>query len=143
MDKLEKLYKYLPKDKIDWDLILNTLLLPFKDDLRNTPQEAKWHGEGDVLTHTIMVCEELIKLDGLLIEVVGTWLWISGETFKHKSIFNKYKMRWNKMRKLWQYDSTGEYKRTKNKRSDEEIKSYFGSEVIADNRNKRTDRRNV
>ena len=82
--------------------------------------------------------EELIKLDGLLIEVVGTWLWISGETFKHKSIFNKYKMRWNKMRKLWQYDSTGEYKRTKNKRSDEEIKSYFGSEVIADNRNKRS-----
>ena len=63
MDKLEKLYKYLPKDKIDWDLILNELLLPFKDDLRNTPQEAKWHGEGDVLTHTIMVCEELIKLD--------------------------------------------------------------------------------
>ena len=42
------------------------------------------------------------------------------------------------MRKLWQYDSTGEYKRTKNKRSDEEIKSYFGSEVIVDNRNKRS-----
>ena len=95
--------------------------------------EQKEHSE-----EFIKVVEELIKLDGLLIEVVGTWLWISGDTFKHKSIFNKYKMKWNKMRKLWQYDSTGEYKRTKNKRSDEEIKNYFGSEVIADNRNKRS-----
>ncbi len=62
MDKIQNLYKYLPKDKIDWDLIFNELLLPFKDSLKETPQEEKWHGEGDVLTHTIMVCEELIKL---------------------------------------------------------------------------------
>ena len=46
--------------------------------------EQKEHSE-----EFIKVVEELIKLDGLLIEVVGTWLWISGDTFKHKSIFNK------------------------------------------------------
>ncbi len=57
------LYKYLPKDNIDWELILNSLLLPFASELKNTIQEAKWHLEGDVLTHTKMVCEELIKLD--------------------------------------------------------------------------------
>ena len=57
-----KLYKYLPTDSINWDLIETELLLPFVLDMKNTMQEAKWHGEGDVWTHTKMVCEELIKL---------------------------------------------------------------------------------
>lgn len=60
---IKKLLKYLPSDKIDWNLIENELLHPFVSEMKNTPQEAKWHGEGDVWTHTKMVCEELIKLD--------------------------------------------------------------------------------
>lgn len=59
--KIKYLYKYLPTDKIDWDTIEKELLLPFISDLKNTNQEAKWHGEGDVWTHTKMVCEALIK----------------------------------------------------------------------------------
>ena len=62
MNKIIELYKYLPSDNIDWELIFSSLLLPFKEELNNTLQEAKWHGEGNVLKHTMMVCEELIKL---------------------------------------------------------------------------------
>lgn len=60
---MEAMYKYLPDNKINWDLILNELLMPFKDSLEKTNQEMKWHGEGNVLIHTKMVCEALIKLD--------------------------------------------------------------------------------
>lgn len=38
------------------------LLRPFADKLRNTRQNPKWHGEDDVLTHTDMVVEELLRL---------------------------------------------------------------------------------
>ena len=40
---------------------------PLKDLLTRmsrTPQDPAWHGEGDVLTHTRMVCEALSRLDG-------------------------------------------------------------------------------
>ena len=60
---INKLYKYLPEKEINWNLIENELLLPFVTSMKETPQEEKWHGEGDVWTHTKMVCEELIKLD--------------------------------------------------------------------------------
>ena len=60
---IEKLYKYLPINNIDWNLIENELLHPFVKNMKETMQEAKWHGEGDVWTHTKMVCEELIKLN--------------------------------------------------------------------------------
>ena len=60
---ITKLLEYLPQDSINWDLIEKGLFLPFVSSMKGTPQEFKWHGEGDVWTHTKMVCEELIKLD--------------------------------------------------------------------------------
>ncbi len=63
VDNIEKLYQYLPTEKIDWEKIEKEILHPFADDLAHTPQEPKWHNEGDVLTHTKMVCETLICLD--------------------------------------------------------------------------------
>ncbi len=64
MDIIESLYKYLPdNDSIDWELITKGILNPYYNDMQNTPQEAKWHQEGNVLVHTKMVCEQLIKLN--------------------------------------------------------------------------------
>lgn len=58
------LYKYLPINNIiDWDLIEKEILHPFVDKLRNTEQEYIYHQEGNVLIHTKMVCEALIKLE--------------------------------------------------------------------------------
>ena len=35
------------------------LLSPFSEDMRSTPQQPEWHGEGDVLSHTLMVVKAL------------------------------------------------------------------------------------
>ncbi len=32
-------------------------------EMRSTPQDPVYHGEGDVLTHTLMVCNELIRME--------------------------------------------------------------------------------
>ena len=47
---------------IDWQHIESTLLLPFEDQMRTTPQSSVWHAEGDVLIHTQMVYEALSSL---------------------------------------------------------------------------------
>ena len=60
---MEELYKYLPGEFIDWNLIENGIFKPFIQRLINTNQEPKWHKEGNVYIHTKMVCEELIKLE--------------------------------------------------------------------------------
>lgn len=63
MDKIELLYSYLPNDDIDWELLNKGIFNPFYKDLENTMQEPKWHGEGNVLIHTKMVCDTLINLE--------------------------------------------------------------------------------
>lgn len=58
------LYKYLPNNNIiNWELIENEILKPFVEKLENTQQEYIYHQEGNVLIHTKMVCEALIKLE--------------------------------------------------------------------------------
>lgn len=62
---INKLLELLPKDKIcNFNYIINGILAPFKIELKNTHQELSWHGEDDVLTHTLMVLKELVNLDG-------------------------------------------------------------------------------
>jgi len=45
-----------------WEQIEKGPLQPWIQRMAKTPQESKWHGEGDVWTHTRMVCEELLKI---------------------------------------------------------------------------------
>ena len=43
---------------------MNELIARFSEEMRLTPQPMRWHGEGDVLTHTEMVVAELANVPG-------------------------------------------------------------------------------
>ena len=44
---------------------------------------------------------ELMKLDGLDIELCGSWLWIGGNTKEHKDRLKALGCRWSNNKKLW------------------------------------------
>lgn len=52
-----------PGEKIDWDALYNSELKPEFDRMRRTMQNSDWHGEGDVWTHTQMVCQALVEME--------------------------------------------------------------------------------
>ena len=59
----EALLSSLPKEHVDWTMI-EALFAPYDfDDLARTPQNPVFHAEGDVLTHTKLVCRELQEKD--------------------------------------------------------------------------------
>lgn len=67
MDEWMKLLACLPEEpdfQWRWEEILKTPLAPLFERMQKTPQEKQWHGEGDVWTHTRMVCEALCGLEG-------------------------------------------------------------------------------
>ena len=51
-----------PAWKMDWDGIESAF--EWVQAMRGVPQEPRYHGEGDVLTHTRLVCEALVSLGG-------------------------------------------------------------------------------
>lgn len=60
-----ELLNYIPDYKlgVDWNLIENSFLAPYVQQMKNTPQNPEWHGEGNVFIHTKMVVESLLSLD--------------------------------------------------------------------------------
>ena len=62
MEDLLHLVSQAVKQKIDWDRIeaaLSSFMIP----MSRTEQNPAFHAEGDVCTHTKLVCEALVKLD--------------------------------------------------------------------------------
>lgn len=74
----------------------------------------------------------LIKLDGLEIEICGTWLWLSGNTYIYKDIIKSLNFRWSKGKKKWYFYNgiTSKNHKIKGSKTMEQIRSKYGSEVI-------------
>lgn len=51
----------------------------------------------------IAIIDHLLKMDGLKIELCGRWLWIGGETMKHREELKACGCRWSSSKKLWSW----------------------------------------
>lgn len=76
------------------------------------------------------IINALINLDGINIELCGSWLWITGNTKEHKEVLKSLHFRWSKSKLAWYYH-TADYKKSSNKTySLDEIRDLYGSETI-------------
>jgi hypothetical protein len=74
--------------------------------------------------------QAIIFLDGLNIELVGTWIWVTGETRKHKDVLKKALFCFAPKKVAW-YFRTAEYKvHNLIPMSLDEIRAKYGSEKI-------------
>ena len=74
------------------------------------------------------IIDLLIHLDGLIVELCGSWLWISGETKNHKDALKTAGCRWSNNKKMWYWrhpEDRGHYH--KSKTSIGEIRMKYGS----------------
>lgn len=77
------------------------------------------------------IIEALLKLDGLTVELCGSWLWIGGNTRENKDALKAAGCRWSSSKKLWYWrhpeDARGHYR---GKKSIGEIRAKYGSQVF-------------
>lgn len=77
------------------------------------------------------IIEALLKLDGLTVELCGAWLWIGGETRKHKDALKAAGCRWSNNKKLWYWrhpEDARPYHR--GRKTIDQIRSKYGSQVF-------------
>ena len=51
----------------------------------------------------ITIISQLLKLDGITVELCGCWLWISGETKKHREALKSAGCQWAPKKGLWSW----------------------------------------
>jgi len=77
--------------------------------------------------------EKIIHLDGIVIELVGYWIWVTGNTIAVKSELKSAGYFFASKKLAW-YFRTGAYKVSKGgKKSLDEIRDKYGSEVLNGN----------
>ena len=74
----------------------------------------------------------MIKLDSnvnIKTEVCGTWMWISGETWRYKKELGKngLGLKWASKKQQWYWSPAGFRKKSKRVFSMDEIRSKYGS----------------
>ena len=77
------------------------------------------------------IIEILIKLDGLNIELCGSWLWIGGNTMKHKEALKAAGCQWCSKKKLWSWKPAGKRRHSyRGTKSMDQIRTKYGSVTV-------------
>lgn len=75
------------------------------------------------------IIEKLIRLNGIEIEICGSWLWISGNTFANRDELKKAGCKYSKNKKMWYWHHEEEgFHFYRSKTTMAEIRQKYGSE---------------
>jgi len=75
-----------------------------------------------------------VNLKGVILEMVGSWLWVSGNTKANKEALKAAGYIWNNKRKMWFWHPADEkHKSGNSKKSMDWIKAKYGAERITEN----------
>ena len=85
------------------------------------------------------VISKILHYENIIIEVVGSWIWLSGETRAIKEVLKELKFKWASKKKQWYY---GEMKgRNPKQKSMDDIKAKYGCQTVKSKVSKKVTRR--
>lgn len=77
----------------------------------------------------------IVALQGLVIEVCGAWVWVTGNTKEHKDIIKAAGYKWSKKKAAWYFRPESEKKRYyRGNQSLDDIRATYGSKQVRNNR---------
>ena len=99
-----------------------------------TGEQARKAKKMTPLTETMeKLILELQTIKGIKIEIIGSWLWVSGETFPCRAFLKKLGFRFSRGKSSWYYHEEKFRKRSKKKFSLPEIRQMHGAEDVDKN----------
>lgn len=76
------------------------------------------------------VLQKIINFDGIEIEIVGAWLWVSGNTYIFKDELKEIGFKWASQKKQWYFHTDAYRKRSRKSLSMDDIRNYYGSTKV-------------
>lgn len=106
----------------EYDLLFNSL-----KNKHNETSERKINETPDQFRAVI---EKIINIPGIIIELCGSWVWVSGNTAANKDALKAAGMYWAAKKKMWYWRAPEDAHRGKGTRTMSEIRAKYGSERI-------------
>ncbi len=82
--------------------------------------------------------KNIINIENIKIEIIGCWIWVSGNTYECKDLLKAAGFKWCANKKAWSWHAGEKYfKKSKRKLSMDDIRNLYGSEEIEKNKSKK------
>jgi len=93
--------------------------------------EKKYKQTSEMSADYREVILKIIILDDVIIELCGSWLWLSGKTYTHRNILKEIGFDWSKSKKMWYWRPDAETSFFyRGRKTIDAIRKSFGSEII-------------
>ncbi|HHT96651.1 MAG TPA: molecular chaperone DnaJ [Clostridiales bacterium] len=77
------------------------------------------------------IINSIIHLHNINIELIGSWLWVTGSTKEHKELFKQLKFKWSPKKSAWYHNGNVPYRKKSRKNYDMNgLRNLFGSEEV-------------
>ena len=83
----------------------------------------------DVTEKFVDIIDALINLEGLDIEICGSFVWVSGDTYPHKETLKGLGFKWARSKKKWYLAPEG-WRKTGASMSMNKIRKVYGSQKV-------------
>ena len=91
------------------------------------PGQADTSGYGDKMN---AVLRTMSVLNGLEIEICGSWIWVTGNTHAHKAALKENGLKWASKKKAWYYRPEGSFTSGRGTCSLDDIRNIHGSQKV-------------
>ena len=129
VNELKRVYKKLCK-KLHPDVGGTDELFKMLNEIYNNFLEHKiyFSNESKFDLELEKIISKILHFENIVIEVIGSWVWVSGDTKSIKETLKSLNFKYGIKKKMWYY---GEMKgRNPQQKSIEEIKNKYGCETV-------------
>ena len=78
----------------------------------------------------ISIINELIRFDGMLIEIIGSFIWVSGDTKPYKEQLKAMGFKWSPNKSSWYLVPEGYKRKNRKHYSMDDIRGMYGSQEV-------------
>ena len=76
------------------------------------------------------VIEKIINIPGIVIELCGSWVWVSGDTYTRRADLKAAGMFWANKKKMWYWRAPEDAHHSRGTATMQQIRAKYGSERI-------------
>lgn len=106
-----------------------------KNTHRNATGETYQKETNEAPADFINLINELLKMPGITIEVIGCFIWISGDTKPNKEALKALGFKWSKSKSMWYKAPEDYHKKSKGETSMDKIRDMYGVQYEATTNN--------
>lgn len=120
--------KYHPDvggDEATFKEMLNEYEGLLEEALKQTYHESKVSDELEVDEQMRQMIDKIIHLEGIVIEIIGNWMWVSGETYPYRKFFKEIGLKFAGKKKVWYWKPYKYRKQSKKHYSMDKLREEF------------------